>query len=175
MSNKIIFKLSMNLSVLDASMCCEESLYLVCIVFGSTISSFEMYRKFAGISRSASMIMLCKMMQNVIIFHRTCGFLPDVIICHCIFPRCRYSCVGRTSIGKHSNFGETLHQWARIDIHDALLLSLNQSSCFSTALAMVRKKLVCIRNCRRNTSSDRLDSGLNNISLVCHGPPLYLD
>ena len=33
MLNKIILELSMNLSVLDASMCCEETMHHVCIVF----------------------------------------------------------------------------------------------------------------------------------------------
>ena len=70
-------------SILDASMCCRESMYLVCIMFGIRINR------------------------------------------------------------------DTFHQWARPDLSDALLLSLNQSSCFSTAFAMVRKRLVCIRSWRR--------------------------
>jgi hypothetical protein len=51
--------------------------------------------------------------------------------------------IRRTPICKHSNSCNTLyHRACALISPDALIRSLNQSSCFSTAFATVRKRLV---------------------------------
>jgi hypothetical protein len=74
MLNNVILELSINLSILDVAMHCEESFYLVSIMFWPNSTPWEMHRKFSAMSCSSSVGMLCKVMQHVIICHSTFGF-----------------------------------------------------------------------------------------------------
>jgi hypothetical protein len=67
MLDEIIFQLITNLSILDAFMCCEKSMYPGCIMLGFNRILLKMYQKFSSMSYSSSMIML-------LFFCRTCGF-----------------------------------------------------------------------------------------------------